>query len=69
MSEEAKSKYQLKPKSEWAELTVTQLYEMKTQMTNLYYDMRHSGATFANQYLGYIGDIDALIARKESEEM
>lgn len=68
MSEENKSKYQLKPKSEWTEMTVQQLYEMKTQMTNLYYDMRYSGATFANQYLGYINDIDALIARKEAEQ-
>lgn len=68
MSEENKSKYQLKPKSEWREMTIQQLYEMKTQMTNLYYDMRYSGATFANQYLGYINDIDALIARKEAEQ-
>lgn len=68
MSEENKSKYQLKPKSEWTEMTVQQLYEMKTQMTNLYYDMRYSGATFANQYLGYINDIDTLIARKEAEQ-
>lgn len=68
MSEENQSKYQLKPKSEWKDMTVQQLYEMKTQMTNLYYDMRYSGATFANQYLGYVNDISALIASKEAEQ-
>jgi hypothetical protein len=68
MSEENKSRYQLKPKSEWKDMTTQQLYELKTQMTNLYYDMRYSSATFSNQYLGYVNDIDKLIAFKEAEQ-
>ncbi len=64
---EQKSKYALKRKSEWNELSLPQLYDLKTQMANLYFDMRYSGATFASQYLGYANEIDSLISRKEAE--
>ena len=65
MAEE--SRYKLRPKSEWNDLTLMQLYDLKTQMMNLYFDTRYSGATYANQYLGYVNEIDSLIQRKEAE--
>ena len=55
------------PRSEWKEMSITQLYDLKTDMLNLYYGMRASGATFAAQYSKFVSEIDALIQKKQTE--
>ncbi len=55
------------PKSEWPEMSITQLFDVKTQMMDRYYAMRQTGASFAEQYRKFISDVDALIARKQRE--
>jgi hypothetical protein len=53
------------PQSEWSKLTVGQLYELKSNMTDLYYNAQRAGASYANQYLGFMRDVDSTIARAE----
>lgn len=55
------------PKTEWANLSVNQLYEVKTEMSNTYYSMRGINASFAAQYLRFIDELDAVISRKMAE--
>ena len=57
----------LPPKSEWKDMSVNQLLDLKIDLNNIYYGLRSSGASFANQYLGFIGELDALILRKQTE--
>lgn len=57
----------LPPKSEWKDMSVNQLLDLKIDLYNIYYSLRSSGASFANQYLGFIGELDALILRKQAE--
>jgi hypothetical protein len=56
------------PKAEWREMTVVQLMDVKYLMNEKYYAMRSIDASFANQYLKFISEIDALIARKSQEQ-
>lgn len=58
---------QIPPKNEWPNLTVSQLYDVKTAMTNKYWAMRDINASFANAYLGFINHIDVIINFKENE--
>lgn len=53
------------PQSEWHKLTVGQLYELKSNMTDLYYKAAQAGASYANQYAGFMRDVDSTIARAE----
>ena len=53
---------QLPPKAEWINLSLMQLYELKSNMLNIYYDARSAGATYANQYLNLVTEVDAYIA-------
>lgn len=57
----------LPPKSEWKDMSVNQLLDLKIDLYNIYYGLRSSGVSFANQYLGFIGELDALILRKQAE--
>lgn len=59
--------YQIPPKHEWPNLSVQQLYDVKTAMTNKYWAMRGINASFANAYLGFVNHIDTIIAHKENE--
>lgn len=56
------------PKSEWNQMSIDLLYRVKGQMTQTYYNMRASNASFANQYLKFISELDALISLRESEK-
>lgn len=53
------------PQSEWHKLTVGQLYELKSNLTDVYYNACRSGASYANQYLGFMQKADAAIAQAE----
>jgi len=64
-SEEAK----IIPRSEWSKLSVNQLYDNRNKLMDLYYNMRGANATFAEQYKKFITEIDALIKRRESEQL
>lgn len=57
------------PKHEWPNLTVSQLYDVKTAMTNKYWAMRGINASFANQYLQFMNHIDVIIQHKENEAL
>lgn len=55
------------PKSEWKEMTVQQLLDVKLMMSDRYYNMRSINASFAEQYLKFISELDAWIERKTEE--
>lgn len=55
------------PKEEWVNLTVSQLYELKSDLTNRYYDMRQVNASFASQFLNFVQTVDAIIAYRQTE--
>jgi hypothetical protein len=56
------------PKSEWEKLSIVQLYDVKSQMADTYYNMRRINASFAPQYLRFISEIDSLIKKREAAE-
>ncbi len=56
------------PKSAWSTLSILQLYEVKGQMADTYYNMRRISASFAPQYLKFLSEIDALIRTREAAE-
>jgi hypothetical protein len=58
--------YTLPPRNEWKNLSISQLYEIKSRMTGMFYDMRSINASFASQYAGFISEIDDLIHVRES---
>lgn len=56
-------------RNEWKNLTISQLYETKSQLQTLYYNMRGAGASYANQYLDFVQQVDALILQREAEAL
>lgn len=52
------------PKKDWPSLGLMQLYVVKSDMQTLYFNMKDSKASFANQYLRFISELDALIASR-----
>ena len=54
-------------KKEWEKLSLMELYNVKTDLLNLYFDMRAINAGFAEQYKKFISELDALISRREAE--
>jgi len=57
------------PKSEWRTLSVYQLLDIKSQMTETYYKLRACGASFAPQYQQFVNELEALIRSKEAQEL
>jgi hypothetical protein len=57
------------PKSEWRTLSVYQLLDIKSQMTETYYRLRAAGASFAAQYLAFVNELESLIRSKEAAEI
>jgi hypothetical protein len=57
------------PKSEWKDLSVDQLYATRAQMLSRYYNMRAVNASFANQYMSFMNELDALLAMREQEKL
>ena len=55
----------LPPKSEWTTLSLNQLYDLRNKMVTLFWNMKDSGASYANQYALMVSEIDALIAKAE----
>ena len=58
----------LTPKSQWHELSIFQLNDLKTDFINLYYDMSRVGASNARDFLSFSEQVDALIAQKQAQE-
>lgn len=58
---------EIPPKTEWKNLSIHQLYDVKTQLMNLYYGMNGVRASFAGQYKKFISDVEVLIRAKEAE--
>jgi hypothetical protein len=55
------------PKSEWKDMSIFQLIDVRDQMMNTYFSMRRISASFAPQYAIFISELDALIARRQAE--
>lgn len=57
------------PRSEWRDMSIQQLWDVKLQLSDKYYAMRSVNASFSNQFLVFISEIESLIARKQAAEM
>lgn len=55
------------PKVEWPSLTIEQLLTVKSDLQTAYWNMKNIQASFANQYLMYIAQVETLINIKEME--
>lgn len=55
------------PKSEWKDMSIFQLMDVREMMVETYYNMRRISASFAPQYATFISELDALIARRQAE--
>ena len=58
---------QIPPKSEWKNLNSIQLYDIKSQLMSKYFDLKSINASFSNQYLKFIYEVDALISLIEQK--
>ena len=56
------------PKSEWKDMTLMQLYEVKSNLMDVLYGMRSIKASFSGQYSKFIAELDALILRKQQDQ-
>lgn len=63
----ATEEVKIPPRSEWFEMSVQQLFDVKYQMTDRYYSLMRINASFASQYKKFIDELDALIAKRENE--
>jgi hypothetical protein len=61
-------KQKIPPRSEWPRMSAEDLYQVRSDVSTIYYGARAAGASYADQYLGLISFADALIARKEAEQ-
>lgn len=61
--------HKIPPKSEWLNMSATQLFEVKSNMTDMYYNMRSINASFSAQYQRFIFELDALIQLREKERL
>jgi hypothetical protein len=61
-------KTKIPPKSEWRNLSINQLYDVKSQMSSTYYDLKGINASFAGQYLQFMGELEGLIRNRETAE-
>lgn len=61
-------KSDITPMNEWRNLSIAQLYDTKTKLTNKYYDMLRINASFAPQLLNFLRECEALIAFREQEQ-
>jgi hypothetical protein len=59
-------KSDIPPKSEWRNLSIGQLYDLRTKLTNKYYDLLRINASFADQFQRFGRECDALIAYQEA---
>lgn len=55
------------PKDEWRTLSISQLYELKTNLTNRYFDLKQINASFADQFLSFLREAEALLSARERE--
>lgn len=55
------------PKDEWRTLSISQLYELKTNLTNRYFDLKQINASFADQFLAFLREAEALLSARERE--
>lgn len=62
-------KQPLPPKDEWVNLSLSQLYDLKTELTNRYFDMRQVNASFASQFLIFSQTVDSIIAHRQMQQM
>ena len=56
------------PKADWGKLNIAQLYDVKSQIADTYFNLRRISASFAPQYLQFINEVDALIKKRENAE-
>lgn len=56
-----KEKVIIPPKSEWDTMSLAQLYDTKSKLSDKYYAMRGIDASFANQFLMFMNEIDMRI--------
>lgn len=56
------------PRTEWNNLSLSELYKTKLQMTDLYFKAASAGATYSAQYARFISEIEALISQREMSE-
>lgn len=56
---------QIPPKDEWKNLSASQLLDIKNLMLDRYYNLRVMNASFADQFLGFAKECDALLVRQE----
>lgn len=59
-------KAKIPPRDEWSKLSVEQLYQVKSDMLDAYYNMKDCNASFANQYMRYIKEIEARISLNQN---
>lgn len=61
----SKNVIEMAPKETWSTLTVDQMYELKSQLLNRYYDLRNISESIAKQFFAFSNEVDALIKSTE----
>lgn len=56
---------ELVAKDEWDKLSLAELYQQKSAMLNRYYTFKDVGASYADQYLAFISELELKIDKLE----
>lgn len=59
------SDHEIPAKSEWVNLSINQLYDVRAKMQSKYLMLHTISASFSSQYLKFIEELDLLIKRQE----
>lgn len=65
---EEKKEQKVPPRETWPKLSIGELYEVKSELYNMYYGAARAGVSYGEQYLKFISYADALIQQKTYEE-
>lgn len=60
---------QLPPESEWVNLSQSQLFDLKSDLLNKYYDLLRINASFAPQFLAFANRVDALLELRAQQQL
>ena len=65
---EEKKEQKVPPRETWPKLSLPELYELKSELYNMYYAARSAGVSYADQYLKFISYADGVIQQKTYEQ-
>jgi hypothetical protein len=65
---EEKKEQKVPGRETWPKLSIGEMYEVKSELYNMYYAAQRAGVSYGEQYLKLISYADAVILQKIAEQ-